>query len=397
MMVKKFFLYGVLAVLFFSSACQARQSTSDSSPAPAQHTPTQTAETNVRVTPTPQASPTAQDVVSVDAPDATQTQAQQSEAAATPTRSPDTTDPTSAPETPAVVASPPAAPGPKTCQDVAAFYGDITIPDGTLFRPGEQFTKIWRVRNNGDCTWEAGYALVFAGGELMAGPLRQALDDTAPGETLDISIDLTAPPSGGQYLGNWWFEDQQGNVFGTGASGKGTLWALINVTYVESATGGGFASSAPGAVTGGTPANSTCGASQNPAYISQLLSLINEARQANGLNALVLDEQLNAAAAAHSNDMACNSLLTHIGSDGSNWYARVARAGFANSASARENIYAGDPNYGGDPQGAFNWWMNSQIHRDNILMSDVSVAGIGYAYSATSQYGGYYTVVFARP
>jgi len=41
--------------------------------------------------------------------------------------------------------------------------------------------------------------------------------------------------------------------------------------------------------------------------------------------------------------------------------------------------------------------MNSQIHRDNILEARMSDIGVGYVFNADSEYGGYYTVNFARP
>jgi hypothetical protein len=36
--------------------------------------------------------------------------------------------------------------------DKAVFVADVTVPDGTSFSPGFQFTKVWRLRNVGTCT-----------------------------------------------------------------------------------------------------------------------------------------------------------------------------------------------------------------------------------------------------
>jgi uncharacterized protein YkwD len=124
---------------------------------------------------------------------------------------------------------------------------------------------------------------------------------------------------------------------------------------------------------------------------------VNAARAENGLGSLALQSQLSTAALVHSRDMACAGFIDHDGSDGSTWYDRVTAQGYANSASARENIYVGDPAFGGTPQGAFNWWMNSQVHRDNILNANVSQVGIAYVYLKGSPYGGYYTLLVARP
>jgi uncharacterized protein YkwD len=94
--------------------------------------------------------------------------------------------------------------------------------------------------------------------------------------------------------------------------------------------------------------------------------------------------------------MACQDFVDHTGSDGSNWKDRIKAAGYS-PGYATENIYVGDPTFGGDAQGAFNWWMNSQIHRDNILSTKVTQIGIGYAYNANSTYKGHYTLDFAKP
>jgi uncharacterized protein YkwD len=122
-----------------------------------------------------------------------------------------------------------------------------------------------------------------------------------------------------------------------------------------------------------------------------MLSLINQARAENGLQPVFLQSQLSAAALQHSTDMACNRFVDHDGSDGSTWYARVEAQGYANPRSARENIYVG-----ADAQGTFNWWMGSQVHRDNILFPTVTEAGIGYVNLPGSPYGSYFTLVLAK-
>jgi len=51
----------------------------------------------------------------------------------------------------------------------------------------------------------------------------------APDETIDISIDLTAPAIPGTYRGNWSFEDKTGKQFGLGASANGQIWVQVKV------------------------------------------------------------------------------------------------------------------------------------------------------------------------
>jgi hypothetical protein len=98
--------------------------------------------------------------------------------------------------------------------DKAKFVTDVTIPDGTEFTAGESFTKTWRVRNDGDCTWTADYALVFDTGERMGGASPQLLmGSIGPGDTVDLSVDLVAPNSIGTYTGNWQIRNNAGKLF----------------------------------------------------------------------------------------------------------------------------------------------------------------------------------------
>jgi hypothetical protein len=36
----------------------------------------------------------------------------------------------------------------------ATFIKDVTVGDGTVFTPGTEFTKIWRLKNTGKCSWD---------------------------------------------------------------------------------------------------------------------------------------------------------------------------------------------------------------------------------------------------
>jgi hypothetical protein len=102
--------------------------------------------------------------------------------------------------------------GPR-CDD-SEFVDDVTIPDGTVLRPGETFKKTWRVKNTGVCGWTTAYAIGFAYGEKMRGSDTKLTKSIAPGVTLDISIDLTAPMLNCWY-GSWWrLKNERGDYFG---------------------------------------------------------------------------------------------------------------------------------------------------------------------------------------
>jgi len=86
--------------------------------------------------------------------------------------------------------------------DQGQFIKDVTIPDGTTFAPGETFTKTWRIRNAGTCTW-SGYSLVFDSGDAMSGTSPISIGTVGPGQEVDLSVNMTAPATNGSYRGYW--------------------------------------------------------------------------------------------------------------------------------------------------------------------------------------------------
>lgn len=129
---------------------------------------------------------------------------------------------------PTVTSAPP-TPIPLPC-DRAQFVADVTVPDGTNFAPGAAFIKTWRLKNDGSCTWTPSYALVFDNGNALNGPAEVALSgNVAPGQTVDLSINLKAPGSGGSYQGYWKLRNASGARFGIGSNAAGSFWVKIIV------------------------------------------------------------------------------------------------------------------------------------------------------------------------
>lgn len=100
------------------------------------------------------------------------------------------------------------------CERNSEFVEDVTVPDNTEFAPGTQFEKTWRVRNNGTCSWEAGYELAFVQGEQMSGPDRTSVPETEPEAEADLSVTLVAPEEPGTYRSDWRLRAPDGELFG---------------------------------------------------------------------------------------------------------------------------------------------------------------------------------------
>ncbi|HCB01388.1 MAG TPA: hypothetical protein DEP19_03305 [Anaerolineae bacterium] len=138
--------------------------------------------------------------------------------------------------TPTVTGTPPSPTPTKTgtvqpnACDRAQFIADVTVPDGTSFAPGIGFSKTWRLKNVGTCTW-TNYSLIFDSGEKMGGNDSYLISNTvAPGQTVDITIQLTSPTTAGTYRGYWKLRNNTGVPFGIGSAGTKSFWVEIKVS-----------------------------------------------------------------------------------------------------------------------------------------------------------------------
>lgn len=103
---------------------------------------------------------------------------------------------------------------PYNCKNVMVFMADVTYPDGSKINPGQDFTKTWRIYNNGSCKWYEGYTIEFVGGDFMGGRATTVPTLTIPGLTVDVSIQLQAPQAPGQYTGYFQMRAPDGTYFG---------------------------------------------------------------------------------------------------------------------------------------------------------------------------------------
>jgi hypothetical protein len=110
------------------------------------------------------------------------------------------------------------------------FIADITIPDGMIVPPGSKFTKTWRVRNDGNCVWDPSYAVVLDQGDAMTPVTKFPLTKTVyPGDSYDISIEMTAPTTDGIYSGYWHIATPYGGYMGIAGYNQ-SLFVKVHVT-----------------------------------------------------------------------------------------------------------------------------------------------------------------------
>jgi uncharacterized protein YkwD len=138
------------------------------------------------------------------------------------------------------------------------------------------------------------------------------------------------------------------------------------------------------AVTGSTGA--TChGADALPESTTTALlgesvrCLLNERRLSAGLKPLGRQPKLLRAAGSHGKDMIRHHFVSHLGSNGSSPLSRVRRTGFLQGASffaVGEDMAWGESS-AVVPINVVTAWMDSSIHRRNILDKRFTRVGIG--------------------
>lgn len=123
------------------------------------------------------------------------------------------------------------SPVPVSRCDAAAFVSDVTYPDGTTVSLGSPFTKIWRLKNVGTCTWTTSYALVYVTGERFSAPSAVSIPtNVGPGQTVDLPVNLTAPSQSGRYRGFWKLRNASSVLFGIGPEADSNFYVDVSVT-----------------------------------------------------------------------------------------------------------------------------------------------------------------------
>lgn len=86
-------------------------------------------------------------------------------------------------------------------------------PVGVPLPPGGKFTKVWRMRNEGESAWENA-VLAFVGGDQLGALESVTVPPVAPGEEIDLKVDMVAPSVPGRYVSFWRLCTPEGYRFG---------------------------------------------------------------------------------------------------------------------------------------------------------------------------------------
>jgi next-to-BRCA1 protein 1 len=103
------------------------------------------------------------------------------------------------------------------------FIRDVTIPAGTVMQRNQDFTKTWKVQNNGTCDWLYQYILVPLSGDRMSGDGTKLQKLVKVNNWTELSVSLTAPNKPGTYTGYWRL-----------SNGQGTFGATLMVSIIVS-------------------------------------------------------------------------------------------------------------------------------------------------------------------
>jgi uncharacterized protein YkwD len=126
--------------------------------------------------------------------------------------------------------------------------------------------------------------------------------------------------------------------------------------------------------------------------VEKARELINAYRKEKGLKPLKLNTALTEAAKAHSRDLAKWDRISHYGSDGSNPWDRVKRAGY-NPKLAAENVGTGQASI----EEVFKGWQASAGHNKNLLLADAQHMGIALVQDPRTEFKTFWTLVLGSP
>eukprot|EP01065_Artemidia_motanka_P039249 TRINITY_DN48109_c0_g1_i1.p1 TRINITY_DN48109_c0_g1~~TRINITY_DN48109_c0_g1_i1.p1 ORF type:complete len:290 (+),score=74.14 TRINITY_DN48109_c0_g1_i1:77-946(+) len=116
------------------------------------------------------------------------------------------------------------------------FVRDANLTDNSKVGPGEEITKRWIVRNDGERDWPKDVFLAHIGGDVLARGEFPVAGGTAAGEEVAVSATFSTPQAEGRY--QYYFklrvrepDGRAGRKFGQ------RLWVIVNVSSESAAAG----------------------------------------------------------------------------------------------------------------------------------------------------------------
>jgi hypothetical protein len=111
--------------------------------------------------------------------------------------------------------------------DKSTFIKDVTFPDNSIVRPGQRFIKKWEIENTGTIRWANRYLIPDG---LSTGncsyPARIRVPATDPGQTVVISVPVTAASTPGLCYVTWKMANASGALYFPGYLG---IWFEVKV------------------------------------------------------------------------------------------------------------------------------------------------------------------------
>lgn len=107
-------------------------------------------------------------------------------------------------------------------EDKGVYVSDVTIPDGTIVKPGATVVKVWAIKNIGPTTWKTAYRLAYLDGLKDAKEMLYVHlpNEVKPNLTVQVSVTFTAPSETGTYMSYWRLVNGDGKLFGEPVSMK---------------------------------------------------------------------------------------------------------------------------------------------------------------------------------
>lgn len=235
----------------------------------------------------------------------------------------------------------------------------------TAARPVRGVAKMYRV------ALTAGLATALAGCSLGSSSISSGFTDP------NTTASLASSPSPSASFSP--------SVKSVGLGGEPSTPREVKVAALDKAPSGTFEKAAPGVLSDRDYSRTSLNA-------EMARDLINAYRKQHGLKPLKLNPELTEAAKSHSRDLAKWDRISHYGSDGSNPWDRVKRAGYHARLTA-ENVGTGQVNFNEVLKG----WEESPGHNKNLLTPDAQHMGIALVQDPKTEFKSFWTLVIGSP